>query len=110
MSDLQFSASAQQWIHVILIWVGFGLLTGMAARALVPGREPIGVLGTLLVGVLGSVLGPLVFSLVIHGENFTPISPLGFAASVGGAVLLLAAYRVLHGMVADRVDSEEELF
>lgn len=107
MSDFQFSADAQQWVNAILIWVGFGLVAGMTAKALVPGREPIGVLGTLLVGVLGSVLGPLGLSFLISAGQFNPISPVGFAAAVGGAVLLLAAYRIL-GSLAVRHEGSSE--
>ena len=94
MGNVEFSESAQQWVNVVLIWIGFGTLTGLAAKALVPGRDP-GIVGTLVIGVLGSVAGPLILVSSLGRDEFNPISPLGFLAAVGGAVTLLAIYRLL---------------
>lgn len=94
VDQLQFSPPAQQWVNVVLLWIGFGTLTGLAARALIPGREP-GMVGTLVIGVVGSVLGPLVLATVLRPESFNPISPLGLLTAIGGAALLLSAYRLL---------------
>ena len=89
MGNVEFSQSAQQWVNVVLIWIGFGTLTGLAAKALVPGRDP-GMVGTLVIGVLGSVVGPLVLVSSLGRDEFNPISPLGFLSAIGGAVTLLA--------------------
>jgi uncharacterized membrane protein YeaQ/YmgE (transglycosylase-associated protein family) len=51
--------------------------------------------GTLLVGSLGSVIGPLLLSLFLDRKIANPINPFGLVAAVGGAVLLLAGYRLL---------------
>lgn len=92
MSDL--APNAQQWINVILIWLGFGIVTGLLAQALVPGRQTAGVVGTLVVGVVGSAAGPLLLSLLVSRPNFNPISPLGLLAAVAGAVVLLIGQRI----------------
>jgi uncharacterized membrane protein YeaQ/YmgE (transglycosylase-associated protein family) len=98
----QFSHSVQPWIILLLVWLGVGILAGLAAKILIPGREPVGAIGTLLVGSLGSVVGPLLASLAFNGLTVNPIDPLGLLASVGGAVLTLIAYRLLiHSLVVD---------
>lgn len=94
MPELELSQTAQQWVNVVLIWVGFGILVGLLTKALIPGREPAGAVGTLLIGVLGSVLGPLVLCYLMRWQDFNPISPIGFLAAVGGALLSLLVYRL----------------
>jgi uncharacterized membrane protein YeaQ/YmgE (transglycosylase-associated protein family) len=94
MPEFQLSPIAQQWTNVVLIWLGFGILTGLLAKALIPGREPGGAVGVLLVGVLGSVIGPLALSLLFKSRGFNPISPLGLLGAVGGAIVLLVGHRL----------------
>ena len=96
MAELELSELAQQWVNLVLIWVGFGALVGLLARALLPGQEPKGSMGTIMIGVIGSVLGPFVLSSYLGYPNFNPISPLGFLAATGGAFALLVGYRVVH--------------
>jgi uncharacterized membrane protein YeaQ/YmgE (transglycosylase-associated protein family) len=62
--------------------------------------------GTVLIGIVGSVVGPLVLCHLLQREQFNPISPLGFLATVGGALAALLAYRLLMAMVF--VEEEEE--
>jgi uncharacterized membrane protein YeaQ/YmgE (transglycosylase-associated protein family) len=105
----ELSPAAQQWTGVILIWLGFGILTGLLTKALIPGREPAGAVGTLLIGMLGSVLGPLALSGVYGGRDFNPIGPLGILAAVASAVILLLGYRVLVTyVIAARPEDREE--
>ena len=73
VTQFDLAPPAQQWINLILIWAGFGLLVGLLAKALVPGREPAGPVGTLLVGMIGSVVGPLALTLLWHRDQFNPI-------------------------------------
>lgn len=112
MPQFDLSPAAQQWTNVVLIWLGFGILAGLLAKALIPGRKPAGPVGTLMVGVMGSFVGPLGLSLVMGSSDFNPISPLGLLASVGGAAVLLAAYRgmgVYRAMQeGDEEDAEED--
>ena len=113
MSQFELAPAAQQWTNVVLIWLGFGILAGLLAKALIPGREPAGAVGTLVVGVMGSFAGPLGLSLLMGSRDFNPISPLGLLASVGGAIVLLVAYRgigVYRAMqeADDEEDAEED--
>jgi uncharacterized membrane protein YeaQ/YmgE (transglycosylase-associated protein family) len=100
MTDLELSESAQHWVNVVLIWVGFGTLAGLLARVILPVRQPAGSLPTLLLGVVGSVVGLLVLSLLMSDRHLNPISPLGFLAATAGAFVLLIVYRLLHACFA----------
>lgn len=95
VGDFELSEPAQQWVIMVLIWLGFGTLVGLLVRALIPGREPGGAVGTLFVGITGSALGPLLLSHFFPTDEFNPVSPLGFLAAVGAAFVLLIAYRIL---------------
>jgi len=74
----------------IVGWVVFGLVVGFVARALVPGRDDIGVGRTIALGVLGSVVGGFVFGLLTVG--FRGFQPAGWIGSVIGAVVVLLLY------------------
>jgi uncharacterized membrane protein YeaQ/YmgE (transglycosylase-associated protein family) len=92
--DFELSTIAQQWINVTLIWVGFGTLAGLLARALIPGQEPQGAVGTVVIGIAGSAIGLCALSWALKRPTFNPISPLGFFSAVGGAFVLVIVYRV----------------
>ena len=96
MPELELSPNAQQWVNVVLIWVGFGTVVGLLAMVVLPIRRPSGSLPALLLGVLGSVIGLLVLSLLLGGRQLNPVSPLGFLAATAGAFLLLLLYRLCH--------------
>ena len=98
MSELELSPTAQQWATVVLIWLGFGIVVGLLAKLLLPSRRPSGPWGTLVIGILGSFLGPLVVVTVWRRADFNPISPVGLLASVGGAICFLLVYRFVVAM------------
>ena len=106
---LELSETAQHWVNAILIWVGFGTLAGLVAKALLPGREPAGTMGTMTIGILGSMLGPLSLSHFWGKPDFNPISPVGFLVAVAGAFVLLIGYRLMVALVAARRQHEEEV-
>src|SRR5205823_12592426 len=86
-----------QWVNDILLWVGFGTLVGLAAKAIMPGKDPGGALTTLIMGIAGSVIGCGTLMFFWNGLRVSPISPLGFVVATGGAFLLLFFYRLLAG-------------
>ena len=88
---------ATRWSEILLIWVGFGTLTGLAAKALMPGRDPGGAVVTVLMGIGGTVIGCGSLAFFYEGARISPISPLGFLVATGGAFILLFFYRVLGG-------------
>jgi uncharacterized membrane protein YeaQ/YmgE (transglycosylase-associated protein family) len=71
-------------------WVIFGALVGAIARWIMPGRDPLGCAATVLLGVLGSVVGGLLLGF-LAGERDG--GPAGWIGSVLGALLLLWLYR-----------------
>ncbi|HMC04021.1 MAG TPA: GlsB/YeaQ/YmgE family stress response membrane protein [Actinomycetota bacterium] len=68
-----------------------GLIAGGLARLIVPGRDPIGILGTALLGIVGSFIGGLLVSLLF--ENTLQLRTSGLIGSVIGAVIALLIYR-----------------
>jgi uncharacterized membrane protein YeaQ/YmgE (transglycosylase-associated protein family) len=93
MPELELSQAAQHWVNVVLIWVGFGTLSGLLAMLILPVRKPSSPLGALLLGILGSLIGLLILSWLLQGRQFNPISPIGFIAATAAAILLLILYR-----------------
>lgn len=75
----------------VIVWLIVGLIAGALARLLVPGRDPMGVLGTLVLGLVGSVIGGLVGNLLAGGDQ--TFTPAGLIGSILGAVLALVVYR-----------------
>jgi uncharacterized membrane protein YeaQ/YmgE (transglycosylase-associated protein family) len=82
-------------ILTILGWIVFGLIVGFIARALVPGKDNIGILATIGLGILGSVVGGLVFSLFTG--RITLSNPVGWIGSIIFAVILLVIYNKVSG-------------
>src|SRR5262249_12205652 len=67
-----------------------GLIAGAVARLLLPGRDPIGLLGTIVVGVIGSFLGGFLQNLIFyHTLSVHRLHPAGFIGSILGRVLVL---------------------
>jgi len=97
MDGLQFPEQAQLVFRDFLVWVGYGTIVGLLAKAIMPGRDPGGPVATLAMGITGVVIGCGVWSLFSHGERVTPISPLGLFAGTTGAFVILAFYRLLAG-------------
>lgn len=79
----------------ILGWIFFGLLAGLVARALTPGRQAIGCFGTLAVGVIGALLGGLLGEAVFGEEIDFGWDLKPFALAVAGSVVLLLALEAL---------------
>ena len=78
------------WIGMLII----GLIVGAIAKFLTPGRDPAGCLVTMALGIAGSVVaGWIGRSLGWYNEG----EPVGFIASVVGAILILLLYRVITG-------------
>jgi uncharacterized membrane protein YeaQ/YmgE (transglycosylase-associated protein family) len=77
-----------------LLWLlVVGLLAGLLARALVPGKDSMSLVGTLLVGVSGSVVGGFLLGLLFGGFRDRGFGPAGLVGSVLGAVVVLMIYQ-----------------
>jgi len=72
-----------------------GLIAGAIARLLVPGRDPMSIWITVLLGIAGSFLGGLIGSLIWQPQNGNYLHPAGLVLSVIGAILLLLLWRTV---------------
>jgi uncharacterized membrane protein YeaQ/YmgE (transglycosylase-associated protein family) len=75
----------------ILCWIVAGLVIGAIARLLVPGRQPMGMAMTIVLGIVGALIGGAI-SYAIWGlptEPFSNYAWPGYLMSIGGAVVLL---------------------
>ncbi|MCA9121645.1 MAG: GlsB/YeaQ/YmgE family stress response membrane protein [Planctomycetales bacterium] len=97
MENIQFPELVQQWTNDVLVWVGFGTIVGLLAKAIMPGRDPGGAVATLVMGIGGTIIGCGVVSYFYDGQRVTPISPLGLAVATGGAFIILTFYKLLGG-------------
>ena len=73
-----------------------GLIAGAIARLLMPGRDPLGILGTIVLGIAGSFVGGFLQNLVeYHSLSIHGFHTVGFIGSIIGAWVLLLLLRLL---------------
>jgi len=93
-------------MFAILGWIVFGLIAGVIAKAIMPGKDPGGCIVTILIGIAGSLLGGFIGQYLLgYGSggrgDVSDLTKPGFLISlvlaVVGAIILLAIYRVIKG-------------
>jgi uncharacterized membrane protein YeaQ/YmgE (transglycosylase-associated protein family) len=77
----------------IIVWLIVGLIAGLLARLLVPGRDPMGIAGTIVLGLVGSLVGGFLGDVFSAGDD--DFSPAGIIGSIIGAVVALLIYRAI---------------
>jgi uncharacterized membrane protein YeaQ/YmgE (transglycosylase-associated protein family) len=78
----------------ILAWILFGLIVGALAKLVMPGRDPGGIIVTILLGIAGALLGGFIGrALGFYG----PGEGAGWLMAILGAIILLVIYRLLVG-------------
>jgi uncharacterized membrane protein YeaQ/YmgE (transglycosylase-associated protein family) len=82
-------------LALLLYLLILGIIAGFLARLIVPGRDPMGFWGTVLLGIVGSFVGGFLASLIF--ENTLALHPSGFIGSIIGAVIALLVYRATTG-------------
>jgi uncharacterized membrane protein YeaQ/YmgE (transglycosylase-associated protein family) len=74
----------------ILWWIIIGGIAGAIAKLIMPGKDPGGVIITILLGIAGAVVGGWILGLILPGRD---MGPTGFIGAIIGALLLLGIYR-----------------
>jgi uncharacterized membrane protein YeaQ/YmgE (transglycosylase-associated protein family) len=78
----------------VLGWILFGLIVGVLAKLIMPGRDPGGFLVTIAIGIVGALIGGVIGrALGFYG----PQQSAGWLMSIVGAIVLLWIYRVVAG-------------
>jgi len=79
-------------MFAVLGWIIFGVIVGVVAKLLMPGRDPGGFIVTMLLGIAGALLGGFIGrAMGFYGTN----ESAGWLMSIGGAILLLVLYRLV---------------
>ncbi|TXH39102.1 MAG: GlsB/YeaQ/YmgE family stress response membrane protein [Rhodospirillaceae bacterium] len=80
----------------ILAWIIFGLLAGIVAKLIMPGKDPGGFILTIIIGIAGAMLGGFISTLFGLGD-ISGFDLRSFAIAVLGALLLLFIYHRIRG-------------
>jgi uncharacterized membrane protein YeaQ/YmgE (transglycosylase-associated protein family) len=78
----------------VIGWIIFGLVVGIVAKFLMPGRDPGGFVITALIGIVGALLGGYLGRAIGWYKEGDPV---GFIVAVLGSIVLLALYRLMVG-------------
>ncbi len=78
----------------ILSWILMGLIVGLLAKFIMPGKDPGGIIITVLLGIGGGLLGGLIGSYLGIG-NVTGFDVRSILIATGGAILILILYRLI---------------
>lgn len=79
----------------ILSWILFGLIAGAVAKFIMPGKDPGGCLGTVVIGIAGALLGGFISTELLDWGTVTGWNWRSFAIAVAGSLLLLLVYRLI---------------
>jgi uncharacterized membrane protein YeaQ/YmgE (transglycosylase-associated protein family) len=93
--NCRIRGSQAAMVAYIIILILVGLVAGAVARLLVPGRDPIGILGTIVLGIVGSFVGGFIWNLIQY-HRLAPhkFHPVGIIGSILGAILVLLVLRM----------------
>jgi uncharacterized membrane protein YeaQ/YmgE (transglycosylase-associated protein family) len=80
----------------IISWIAVGLIAGILAKLIMPGRDPGGFLLTIVIGMIGALVGGFVVHL-LGGTGLTGFSIWSILVATLGSIILLATYRLLAG-------------
>jgi uncharacterized membrane protein YeaQ/YmgE (transglycosylase-associated protein family) len=86
----------------IVSWIVWGLFVGFIARVLLPGRQRLGIVMTIVIGVVGSIIGGLVATELLGIADSDEFDFGSFLIAVGGSVALLAVYGRVTRMLPDK--------
>ncbi|WP_328405013.1 GlsB/YeaQ/YmgE family stress response membrane protein [Streptomyces sp. NBC_00390] len=82
----------------IIAWILIGLLAGMIAKLLMPGKDPGGIVITMLIGIAGGLLGGWLGKVIFGVDSIDGFFDLStWVAAIVGSLILLALYRLFAG-------------
>jgi uncharacterized membrane protein YeaQ/YmgE (transglycosylase-associated protein family) len=81
----------------ILAWIVLGLIAGIIAKALVPGRDPGGCIVTIVIGIVGALLGGWLSTLLGFGGLAGGLDVRNLVIATLGSIVLLILWRLLSG-------------
>lgn len=84
-------------ISSIIAWILLGLVAGALAKFLMPGDDPGGIIVTIIIGIVGAVVGGFLWTLVTGQQGVSGFNIGSIVIAVLGSILLLIVYRVATG-------------
>ena len=81
----------------ILTWIILGLIAGAIAKFVMPGRDPGGIIITIVIGIVGALVGGFLWNLITGNDSYGDLDIGGIIIAVVGALVLLAGYRAIAG-------------
>lgn len=99
----------QQMAETCFTWIGFGVVSGLLAKAILPGRDPGGTIVTAILGLGGAIIGAALYAWAGGEQIKDLITPTGFAIAVGGALVLLLMHRLFSGRILNLTDVGEDI-
>jgi uncharacterized membrane protein YeaQ/YmgE (transglycosylase-associated protein family) len=78
----------------IISWIVFGLIAGILAKLIMPGKDPGGMIVTILIGIAGAMVGGFISTFLGYGD-ISGFDLRSLVIAIGGALVLLFGYRTL---------------
>lgn len=78
----------------IISWIVFGLIAGILAKLIMPGKDPGGMIITILIGIAGAMVGGFISTFFGYGD-VSGFDLRSLVIAIGGALVLLFGYRTL---------------
>ena len=82
-------------LTAIVTWIIFGAIVGVIARFLMPGRDSMGWIPTIVLGIIGSFVGGTLAALLFGGT--LDVTPAGLIGSILGSIVVLLIWRAMGG-------------
>jgi uncharacterized membrane protein YeaQ/YmgE (transglycosylase-associated protein family) len=79
----------------IVSWIVVGLIAGALARLIMPGRDPMGIVATIVLGIIGSLVGGFVSMAIWRNNNTSAFQGSGLLLSIVGAIVVLWIWRMV---------------
>lgn len=77
----------------IIAWILLGLIAGAIAKLLMPGRDPGGIIVTVLIGIAGALIGGFIWNLASGNDSYGDFDIGGIIIAIVGSMILLWGYR-----------------